>query len=471
MGFLNRFRLLSTLVCTLTFTIIGQASYASDQLPEDLQAVSRLLSSMGISHEFFQIQPQTQHMDEEFVTIYERPAAQPSPVDTFAIMARRLLIPGHANPKFQEEAYLYFLNNPNPDIPLNQFLLGICLFEGKGVEISMKNRKLAMDIFRKGASTGYLPSQLALGYLLMEGLHGEDDSGISFLEGLHHLEQAAKKGADFANRYLGILYYDGEKVKEDQAKSINYFSSIKTDPCMAELVASHHLLNGDYVKAHKYYKLAVTLGSKSDSVMDYVSEKIRATHATSAKTKQRLRANATETEKLNFQASSLRQTLKRNHQEYESLRNVFEMLIKDPIEEDPDFLPKEKLHDLDQLWVDTFNGIKKHQGNLKKQDDEISVFGLSIQKFMDEYILYMTHIIHKYHTESNDDYYKNLKDFLHPTDTILKDVISAIHDANAIMDVNLLQKGEEANKKAETKTPSKSHPKKKKNGKKPHRKK
>ncbi|THB68898.1 MAG: sel1 repeat family protein [Gammaproteobacteria bacterium] len=97
---------------------------------------------------------------------------------------------------------------------LSQYHLGLIYFKGKG---GTKQPLLAIELFEKAANQGYSKAQFALAKIYLKGTNGVD---ISYSKAIPLLQELVKKGDDFSQYELGLVYLHGKGLEEDNNKAL-----------------------------------------------------------------------------------------------------------------------------------------------------------------------------------------------------------------------------------------------------------
>jgi TPR repeat protein len=81
------------------------------------------------------------------------------------------------------------------------------------------NHKEALRLYNKACNGGYIDACAFIGdmYIINKNIQ-------NIPKGIAILDKACEDDSTYACRTLGYTYYYGNKVKQDKAKSINYFS-------------------------------------------------------------------------------------------------------------------------------------------------------------------------------------------------------------------------------------------------------
>lgn len=157
-----------------------------------------------------------------------------------------------------------------------QYNLGVCYYNGKGVN---KNKAEAVRLWHKSVEQGNVKAQDILGkYYYRVGM--EYYSYVDDIdEAIQYFRKAAELGYSIAQKELGLLYKNGEDVKQDYSEAVKWF-------CMAaeqgDATARYYLgecyyngwgVNRDYAKAVKWWHMAIDdEGKWSFSCFDMAEE-------------------------------------------------------------------------------------------------------------------------------------------------------------------------------------------------------
>ena len=117
-----------------------------------------------------------------------------------------------------QNALAWFIKSAEMHCPEGMNNAGKCYFEGIG--LSLRNKKKALEYYKKAAKAEHAPAQFNLGIMYLYELGG--DKYVK--EGLELLEMAAYNGSPQAMLALGNIYCKGEKgIEKDLVKATKQY--------------------------------------------------------------------------------------------------------------------------------------------------------------------------------------------------------------------------------------------------------
>ncbi len=135
--------------------------------------------------------------------------------------------------------------------------------EAEGVEKDHKKvLEYALEYLKKAAEGGHVEACLSLGVLYFEG----DGVKQDYQKAAKYLQKAADEGSAEAYGALGGMYYEGKGVEQDYQKALEYY---KKAADMGDADACHNLglmyekgegVERDLQEAEEYFKKARKLG-------------------------------------------------------------------------------------------------------------------------------------------------------------------------------------------------------------------
>ena len=116
------------------------------------------------------------------------------------------------------EYYLVHLMSFDPPHPFVLYRMAYMHLEGRG--IAKQDTAIAVKRFRESAEQGYVPAQIELGNLYLEG------SGTiqNFNEAVIWYYKASEQGSPYAQWRLGVMYQYGLGVKQDSAEAHKWYN-------------------------------------------------------------------------------------------------------------------------------------------------------------------------------------------------------------------------------------------------------
>lgn len=116
----------------------------------------------------------------------------------------------------QEEAFGYYRQAAEKDVPRGWELVGYCLYEGKGAP---QNRQEALGWYEKAAEQGLYNS-----YYMMGMIYGYDEALFNYEKAVSCFEKSARLGQTDALVRLGTMHLRGVGViTPDHKKAFSYF--------------------------------------------------------------------------------------------------------------------------------------------------------------------------------------------------------------------------------------------------------
>ncbi|MBP6985631.1 MAG: sel1 repeat family protein [Alphaproteobacteria bacterium] len=321
---------------------------ATPEPPKEIVTLCEALRSKGIPHDLVYVAPPK---EEAFETIFERSPYEQLQAEKALLldMAKQLLNP--ASKKTDEASFRiacnFIKNYRHKDTPISSFLLAVCFFEGKGIEKSPENIVVATELLRKSSQAGLVPALAALGYIITEGLDGEERTEERISLGLSHLNAAAARGSVFANRYLGYAYLQGRYVDYDLDQSYTYFSNIGGNADVETFLASVCLIDGNQQKALEHYEQSCKYGAENSFIVHSLTKPESKPKQGKKKTKKTSKEQQERTET----AERLRQQLTAHHNLFERLYDLLEFMAEAPVyQKEKTLKPKQKIAEIRDLW-------------------------------------------------------------------------------------------------------------------------
>lgn len=141
-----------------------------------------------------------------------------------------------------------------------QVLLGLCYFDGKGVE---QDYDKAIELWKKAAEQNNIDAQGWLGFAYHEG------EGVpqNYAKALEWYSKAAEQGSLEAYFCIGSCYSEGEGVPQDDAKAVEWYSKGATQgeansQCALGICYSEGKgVAKDMAKAFEFWKKAAEQGN------------------------------------------------------------------------------------------------------------------------------------------------------------------------------------------------------------------